>query len=175
MALHRDIYWVGRQWAVTGIGLQAVDQRLKGAFDIEIARLWEDELPQRMRALAWLNIDDFNKALELKPDLGLALLGRGLTHDSKGEYDPAIRDLTAAIRLDPKFVSAIRGLGLAYFHAGRYTDAVASNIFNIVANLPKADAQLRNVDTVLTSRSAANCGGSAGSAEPGSAVSAVNA
>ncbi len=65
MALHRDIYWVGRQWAVTGVGVQAVDQRLKGAFDIEVARLWEDDLPQRMRGLAWINIDDFNKALEV--------------------------------------------------------------------------------------------------------------
>ena len=64
MALHRDIYWIGRQWAVTGFGLQAVDQRLKGAFDVEIARLWEDDLSQRMRALAWLNADDFNKALD---------------------------------------------------------------------------------------------------------------
>ena len=36
MALHRDIYWVGRQWAVTGFGVQAVDQRLKGTFDIEV-------------------------------------------------------------------------------------------------------------------------------------------
>lgn len=65
MALHRDIYWVGRQWAVTGFGVQAVDQRLKGAFDIEIARLWEEDLPRRMRALAWINADDFNKALEV--------------------------------------------------------------------------------------------------------------
>jgi hypothetical protein len=65
MALHRDIYWVGRQWAVTGLGVQAVDQRLKGAFDIEVGRLWEDDLPQRMRALAWLKADDFDKALEL--------------------------------------------------------------------------------------------------------------
>ena len=65
MALHRDIYWVGRQWAVTGFGMQAVDQRLKGAFDVEVARLWEDDLPQRMRALAWVNLEDFNKALEV--------------------------------------------------------------------------------------------------------------
>src|ERR1700761_6930757 len=65
MALHRDIFWIGRQWAVTGFGLQAVDQRLKGAFDVEATRLWEDDLPQRMRALAWLNVDDFNKALDL--------------------------------------------------------------------------------------------------------------
>src|SRR5215471_5034004 len=65
MPLHRDIYWVGRQWAVTGFGMQAVDQRLKGAFDVEVARLWEDDLPQRMRALSWLNLEDFNKALEV--------------------------------------------------------------------------------------------------------------
>jgi hypothetical protein len=65
MALHRDIYWIGRQWAVTGFGLQAVDQRLKGAFDVEIVKLWEDDLPRRMRALAWLNADDFNRALAL--------------------------------------------------------------------------------------------------------------
>jgi hypothetical protein len=65
MALHRDIFWIGRQWAVTGLGLQAVDQRLKGAFDVEVTRLWEDDLPRRMRALAWLNADDFNKALDL--------------------------------------------------------------------------------------------------------------
>jgi hypothetical protein len=65
MALHRDIFWVGRQWAVTGFGVQAVDQRLKGAFDIEIARLWDDDLPQRMRALAWLKADDFENALNV--------------------------------------------------------------------------------------------------------------
>lgn len=45
--------------------MQTVDQRLKGAFDVEVARLWEDDLPRRMRALAWLNADDFNKALDL--------------------------------------------------------------------------------------------------------------
>ena len=31
MPLHRDIYWVGKQWAVTGYGMQAFDQKLKGA------------------------------------------------------------------------------------------------------------------------------------------------
>jgi hypothetical protein len=65
MALHRDIFWVGRQWAVTGFGVQAVDQRLKGAFDIEACRLWEEGLIERTRALGWLNRDDFGKALEI--------------------------------------------------------------------------------------------------------------
>jgi hypothetical protein len=63
MALHRDIYWIGRQWAVTGSGLQAIDQRLKGAFDIEAAKVWNDDLLERMRAHAWLNAADFDKAL----------------------------------------------------------------------------------------------------------------
>jgi len=63
MPLHRDIYWVGRQWAVTGNGMQAVDQRLKGKYDIDIARLWDDDLPQSLQADGWLNIDDFRKGL----------------------------------------------------------------------------------------------------------------
>jgi hypothetical protein len=65
MALHRDIYWIGRQWAVTGSGVQAIDQRLKGAFDIEVSRLWDDDLSERMRAYAWLNAADFDKALSV--------------------------------------------------------------------------------------------------------------
>jgi len=65
MALHRDIFWVGRQWAVTGSGMQAVDQRLGGMFDIEASLVWEDGIVERTRALAWLNIVDFDKALEV--------------------------------------------------------------------------------------------------------------
>ena len=50
MPLHRDIHWIGRQWAVTGNGMQAVDQRLKGKYDIDIARLWDDDLPKSLQA-----------------------------------------------------------------------------------------------------------------------------
>ena len=63
MALHRDIYWVGRQWAVTGFGLQAVDQRLQGTYDIEAARLWDEGLSSHIRDQDWVNGDDFDKAL----------------------------------------------------------------------------------------------------------------
>jgi hypothetical protein len=65
MALHRDIYWVGRQWAVTGYGMQAVDPRLKGQFDIEASRLWEDGLSDSLNAGGWLNAEDFAKALSV--------------------------------------------------------------------------------------------------------------
>jgi hypothetical protein len=65
MALHRDILWIGKQWAVTGHGMQLIDQRLMGAFDIEAARLWDHDLIERMHAKDWLNAADFDKGLEV--------------------------------------------------------------------------------------------------------------
>jgi hypothetical protein len=68
MALHRDIFWIGRQWAVTGTGIQAVDQRLRGVLDIDIARLWDDALIQSRRAKAGVNVEDFDKAVTVARD-----------------------------------------------------------------------------------------------------------
>jgi hypothetical protein len=65
MALHRDIYWVGRQWAVTGHGIQACDQKQKSQHDIEASRLWEDGVLENARALKWLNTEDFDKAISV--------------------------------------------------------------------------------------------------------------
>ena len=65
MALHRDIYWVGKQWAVTGSGIQACNQKQRGKFDIEAAKLWEDGVLEGVRALKWLNLDDFEKAVSV--------------------------------------------------------------------------------------------------------------
>ena len=63
MALHRDIFWIGRQWAVTGHGMQLIDQRLQGAFDIEVIRLWDDDLIESLHAKEWLKAADFDKGL----------------------------------------------------------------------------------------------------------------
>jgi hypothetical protein len=63
MALHRDIHWVGRQWAVTGSGMQAVDQKRRSKFDIEASRLWDDGLLESMLGQEWLNREDFEKGL----------------------------------------------------------------------------------------------------------------
>jgi hypothetical protein len=65
MALHRDIYWVGKQWAVTGYGIQACNQKQKSSFDIEASRLWEDGVLESIRAEKWFNKEDFDKALEV--------------------------------------------------------------------------------------------------------------
>lgn len=63
MPLHRDIFWVGRQWAVTGYGIQAVNQRRHGDFDIEAARIWDEVLLENLRAQEWFNSEDFGKGL----------------------------------------------------------------------------------------------------------------
>jgi len=63
MALHRDIYWLGKQWAVTGHGIQACNQKQKGQFDIAAARLWEDGVQDAVRSLDWVNREDFDKAV----------------------------------------------------------------------------------------------------------------
>ena len=63
MPLHRDIFWVGRQWAVTGFGMQAVNQKLYGRFDIEASRIWDDGLLEALCTQAWFNPEDFCKGL----------------------------------------------------------------------------------------------------------------
>lgn len=65
MPLHRDIHWIGRQWAVTGHGMQLIDQKLQGFFDIEVDRLWDDALIESVHAKEWLNTGDFDKGLAL--------------------------------------------------------------------------------------------------------------
>ena len=82
MALHRDILWIGRQWAVTGHGMQLIDQRLMGAFDIEVARLWDDDLVERMHAKQWLNVADF--------DSGLAVARARHNRPEAGAETPAV-------------------------------------------------------------------------------------
>jgi hypothetical protein len=63
MPLHRDIFWVGKQWSVTGYGMQAIDQKLKGKFDIEVSRLWDDDLDDAPSEEKWFNAKDFDKGL----------------------------------------------------------------------------------------------------------------
>jgi hypothetical protein len=64
MALHRDIYWVGKQWAVTGHGIQACNQKQRGQFDIAAAQIWEDGIQEAVRALDWVNQEDFGRAVD---------------------------------------------------------------------------------------------------------------
>ena len=63
MALHRDIFWVGKQWTVTGHGIQACNQKQRGQFDIAAAQLWEAGVQDAVRSLDWVDKDDFDRAI----------------------------------------------------------------------------------------------------------------
>jgi hypothetical protein len=63
MPLHRDIFWVGKQWAVTGYGMQACDQKQKSKFDIEASRLWDEDLDDELSDQKWFDPGDFDKGL----------------------------------------------------------------------------------------------------------------
>ena len=63
MGLHRDIYWLGRQWAVTGYGIQAVDQKRFGRHDVEAARIDDVEVIVALEAFDWFDAEDFREAV----------------------------------------------------------------------------------------------------------------
>jgi hypothetical protein len=65
VVLHRDIYWLGKQWAVTGYGVQAVDKKLDMKFDIEAGRIWDEGLAESMTAEKWFDAEDFAEALKI--------------------------------------------------------------------------------------------------------------
>jgi hypothetical protein len=63
VVLHRDVYWLGKQWAVTGYGIQAVDKKLDMKFDIEAHRIWEEGLADTLAPETWFDAEDFTEAL----------------------------------------------------------------------------------------------------------------
>jgi hypothetical protein len=63
LVLHRDVFWLGRQWAVTGYGIQAVSQKYNMKYDIDVSRIWSEDLDAAMRDAAWFDAADFAEAL----------------------------------------------------------------------------------------------------------------
>jgi len=116
MALHRDIYWVGRQWAVTGYGLQAIDQKQKSKFDIESSRLWDDDLQETLRAQPWFNPDDFSKGLSAArarfPEPGRPAAAPAVTVSPPKDSEP-IEVPKPAPKLEPQKL-VIRNLSMRF-------------------------------------------------------------
>jgi hypothetical protein len=79
MTLHRDIYWLGRQWAVTGHGIQAVNKKLHMRFDVAASRIWEEDTDQPMRELDWFDAEDFAEALRI---------ARRLSQETPAKFQP---------------------------------------------------------------------------------------
>ncbi|HWV97759.1 MAG TPA: hypothetical protein VN130_11500 [Xanthobacteraceae bacterium] len=79
MTLHRDIYWLGRQWAVTGDGIQAIDQKRYGQYDVDSSRIGDDDVGAALQVLEWFDAEDFREALRQarrRPQSGFASFPR---------------------------------------------------------------------------------------------------
>ena len=59
-------------------------------------------------------IENFTKAVQLKPDYAEVYYDRGLAYHIKGEYDQAIQDFTKVIELKPDYAEAYHARGTAY-------------------------------------------------------------
>ena len=107
MALHRDIFWIGRQWAVTGLGMQAINQKHGGQFDIAIERLWDDDLADGLRDQKWFNPDDFAKGLAIaqarhsKPSPRPPLPVQTVLNSTIASAQAALPEAAAAQTADP--------------------------------------------------------------------------
>ena len=64
-------------------------------------------------------IEDFNKAIRLKPDNADAYNNRGTIYTKFGQYQMAIEDFNNAIRLKPDDANTYINKGLVYFNQGK--------------------------------------------------------
>ncbi len=62
--MHRDVFWLGRQWAVTGYGIQTVSKKFAMKFDVEAKRIWEEDIDALMRDEPWFDASDFADAVK---------------------------------------------------------------------------------------------------------------
>jgi tetratricopeptide (TPR) repeat protein len=84
---------------------------------------------------------DYDKALELAPGFGAALVNRGANKDAAGELDAAIADYDAAIALDAKNAAAFLNRGNSKFNKDDKAGAIAD--WKIAASLGSATAKQR--------------------------------
>jgi lipoprotein NlpI len=100
---------------------------------IESGRLSEEDVFKVLiiRGVAYRNkgnynqaIQDFDKAIRLKPDVAEAFNNRGVTYDYKGDYERAIQDYNQVIRLRPDDAAAFNNRGLVYHEKGEYDRAI---------------------------------------------------
>ena len=71
-----------------------------------------------------LAIQDYDKAIALKPDHAKAYYNRGVAYGAKGDYDHAIQDYDKAIALKPDHAEAYNNRGVAYWEKGDHDHAI---------------------------------------------------
>ena len=85
-------------------------------------------------------IDEFNKAIEIDPNLAGAYSGRGDAFSYRREYDRALADYTMVIQLEPNNAAAYYSRGNAYDEKDEYNKAIAdyTRAIELAPNLAEA-------------------------------------
>jgi tetratricopeptide (TPR) repeat protein len=71
-------------------------------------------------------INDYNKAIELKPGYADAYYNRGIAYKNKGLYDTAMIDYNKAIKLNPQNSEYYNQLGIVYWKKELLDQAIAA-------------------------------------------------
>jgi tetratricopeptide (TPR) repeat protein len=69
-------------------------------------------------------IEDFNRAIEIKPDFELAYNNKGNAYQGLGNSRQAIEDFNRAIEIKPGYADAYYNRGIAYKGLGNYKQAI---------------------------------------------------
>ena len=69
-------------------------------------------------------IEDYDKAIKIKPGYAQAYINRGNAYISLGNYTQAIKDLNRAIEITPVYAEAYINRGIAYISLGNYKQAI---------------------------------------------------
>ena len=85
-------------------------------------------------------IEQYDKSIELNPNLANAYFNRGNAKDSLGHHEKAINDYNEAIRLNPDYADAYTHRGNANISLGRHEDAIADYDQAIRLNPDHAEA-----------------------------------
>ncbi len=70
-------------------------------------------------------LEDFNRAIKIKPDVAAGYLGRANTLNVMGRYEEAIEDYNTALEITPDLANAYVNRGSAHSHLGEYEKAIA--------------------------------------------------
>jgi tetratricopeptide (TPR) repeat protein len=68
-------------------------------------------------------IENYKKALSMKPDFGLAYYNLGLAYKDNKQTEQAIEAMRSSVTYAPSFLNAQFQLGLLSFNAGKYAEA----------------------------------------------------
>ena len=86
-------------------------------------------------------MEDFNKAIAVRPGYALAYANRGYIQRSRQKLDEAIADASTAIKLDPKSVWAYENRAFAYEGQG--------TVAGLVRRCPKDDRAVSRLSAGL--------------------------